>query len=77
MSVLQSTNSVSQVPSGGGNATNLSHNFTQFVADNIDQNVRTLDGNNTFHGMGIISATATMKVGDDVTLKCLPHEKSA
>lgn len=26
-----------------------------FVADNVDHNVRTLDGLNTFHGMGIIS----------------------
>ena len=31
--------------------------FTQFVADNLDHNVRTLDGLNTFHGMGIVSAT--------------------
>ena len=28
----------------------------QFVADNVDHNVRTLDGYDTFHGMGIISA---------------------
>ena len=32
--------------------------FVQFVADNVDHNVRTLDGFNTFHGMGII-ATVT------------------
>jgi len=31
--------------------------FTQFVADNFDHNVKTLDGFGTFHGMGIISAT--------------------
>ena len=30
---------------------------TQFVADNLDHNVKTLDGLNTFHGMGIVSAT--------------------
>ena len=29
-----------------------------FVADNVDHNVKTLDGFGTFHGMGIISATA-------------------
>ena len=29
--------------------------FVQFVADNVDHNVRTLDGFNTFHGMGIIA----------------------
>ena len=27
----------------------------QFVADNIDHYSRTLNGHNTFHGMGIIS----------------------
>ena len=30
--------------------------FVQFVADNADHNVATLDGHNTFHGMGIIAA---------------------
>ena len=30
--------------------------FTQYVADNADHNVRTLDGLGTFHGMGIIAA---------------------
>lgn len=29
--------------------------FTQWAADNVDHNVRTLDGSGTFHGMGIIS----------------------
>ena len=32
-------------------------NFTQWVGDNVDHNISTLDGKNTFHGMGIISAT--------------------
>lgn len=27
----------------------------QFVADNVDHNLRTIDGHNTFHGMGIIA----------------------
>lgn len=31
--------------------------FSQFVADNTDHNVQTLDGKGTFHGMGIIAAT--------------------
>lgn len=35
-----------------------SGSFVQHVADNIDHNVRTLDGLGTFHGMGII-ATVT------------------
>ena len=29
--------------------------MVQYVADNVDHNVRTIDGKNTFHGMGIIS----------------------
>ncbi|VDH88715.1 protection of telomeres protein 1 [Mytilus galloprovincialis] len=33
----------------------ICNSFIQFVADNVDHNVRTLDGNNTFHGMGIIA----------------------
>jgi len=42
-SVLQSSNSVSQVTSDDGDATDFSHNFTQFVADNVDHSVRTLE----------------------------------
>ena len=30
--------------------------FVQFVADSVDHNIRTLDGLDTFHGMGIIDA---------------------
>ena len=29
--------------------------FIQYVADNVDHNIRTLDGKDTFHGMGIIA----------------------
>ena len=35
--------------------------FLQFVADNVDHNISTIDGHNTFHGMGII-ATVTPKL---------------
>ena len=31
--------------------------FTQWVADNVDHNVATLDGQGTFHGMGIIAVS--------------------
>jgi len=31
--------------------------LTQFIADNVDHDIRTLDGSGTFHGMGIINAT--------------------
>ena len=30
--------------------------FIQFVADNVDHNIRTIDGLNTFHGMGMIAS---------------------
>ena len=30
-------------------------NSIQFVADNVDHNTATLDGRNTFHGMGMIA----------------------
>ena len=33
------------------------HSVTQWVADNVDHNVCTLDGNDTFHGMEIIAVT--------------------
>ena len=31
--------------------------FTQWVGDNVDHNLATLDGQGTFHGMGIIALT--------------------
>ena len=30
--------------------------FIQYIADNVDQNICTIDGNGTFNGMGIIAA---------------------
>ena len=37
----------------------------QYVNDNVDHNIRTLDGHNTFHGMGITAAVtpATSRTG--------------
>ena len=35
--------------------------FLQFVADNVDHNIDTIDGNNTFHGMGIIACATPGK----------------
>ena len=32
-------------------------NFIQWIAHNVDHNISTLDGKNTFHGMGIITAS--------------------
>ncbi|CAH3160575.1 unnamed protein product [Porites lobata] len=45
--------------------------FVQYVADNVDHNVRTLDGNDTFHGMGMI---ATVTPGTKPT-SCVPIRK--
>ena len=30
--------------------------FVQYVADNVEHNICTLDGHNIFHGMGMIAA---------------------
>ena len=40
--------------------TSNSQGFTQFVADNVDHNIATLNGEGTFHGMGILSATVSL-----------------
>ena len=48
-----------------------SGSFVQHIADNVDHNLRTLDGYNTFHGIGII-ATVTPKT--DVC-KLIPRMK--
>lgn len=37
-----------------------SEHFVQFIADNVDHNIATLDGHNTFHGMGIIATVTPM-----------------
>ena len=34
-------------------------NFVQWVADNVDHNIRTLTGKGTFHGMGIIAISSS------------------
>ena len=39
--------------------------FTQFVADNVDHDICTLDGTGTFHGMGIISTTVNLADSND------------
>ena len=43
--------------------------FLQFIADKIDQNTQSLDGLNTFHGMGMIKAVTP---GIKCTLKIIP-----
>ena len=44
--------------------------FTQWVADNVDHNVGSLDGHGSFHGMGIISATIS---AEDVIDRRIPR----
>jgi len=41
--------------SQGTNIPSFNGEFVQYAADNVDHNSRTLDGNNTFHGMGMIA----------------------
>lgn len=36
-----------------------------FVADNVDHNIRTIDGDKTFHGMGIIVATPSLSRAEE------------
>ena len=48
-SVVQSDNEILQCSD--------SSSFTQWAADNVDHNIATLNGKDTFHGMGILSMT--------------------
>lgn len=44
--------------------------FTQFIADNVDHNIATLDGHGTFHGMGIIASTVGgQSISTEIKLK--------
>ena len=43
--------------------------FTQFAGDNVDHNIRTLDGSRTFHGMRII-VISTPFPGNSVLREC-------
>ena len=42
--------------------------FMQAIADNVDHNMQTIDGKNTFHGMGIIVAV-TPRVDSTIAVK--------
>jgi len=39
----------------GTNILSFNGEFVQYAADNVDHNTRTLDGHDTFHGMGMIA----------------------
>ena len=55
-------------PEAPGTVTCLSYPtaFTQYMADNVDHNVCSVDGRGSLHGMGIIAATTC--ITDDVKL---------
>ena len=39
----------------GTTISNMENSFLQYIADNVDHNLRTIDGLSTFHGMGIMA----------------------
>ena len=53
--------------------------FVQYAADNVDHNTRTLDGHNTFHGMGMIAVVTpgTKHSRNVARRKVTPEEISA
>ena len=53
--------------------------FVQYAADNVDHNIRTLDGHNTFHGMGMIAVVTpgTKHSRNVARRKVTPEEISA
>ena len=63
----------------GTDIPNFSTQFIQYIADNVDHNIRILDGNNTFHGMGMIAAvTPEIKGTNQISrLNILPADIAA
>lgn len=41
----------------------------QFIADNVDHNICTLDGNETFHGIGIVAGITPGGFADNAVIK--------
>ncbi|WAR21606.1 hypothetical protein MAR_015580 [Mya arenaria] len=56
----------------------FSGEFIQKAADNVDHNIRTLDGNNTYHGMGMIASVtpATKSTNPILRANVTPHDIS-
>ena len=63
----------------GTGISNHTSEFVQYVADNVDHNLTTLDGNDTFHGMGLIATLTPGTKQTQVILrrKVNPTEVSA
>ena len=55
----------------GSVETLLQGTFTQWVADNVDHNICTLDGKDTFHGMGIIAVGTKERHHTSVNPVCI------
>ena len=54
------------------------NSFVQFIFDNADHNLLTLDGKNTFHAMGgIMTVTPSHAFSSDKTVKRLKNIPSA
>ena len=55
---------------------NYSSQFVQYVGDNVDHNIKTLDENYTFHGMGMIAAITpgTKKNNRILRVKVTPRD---
>ena len=49
--------------------------FTQYVADNVDHNLVSLDGSGSFHGMGIISVSTPTKNFTDAQQESKVHRE--
>ena len=65
------------VLSYGTDIPNYSSQFVQYVADNVDHNIKTLDGNNTFHGMGMIAAITPEIKKNNLRVKVTPRDIAA
>ena len=54
----------------------LMASLSQYAADNVDHNSRTLDGHDTFHGMGMIAVvTPGTKFSRNVTRRKVSSEE--
>ena len=64
---METENIIPDIPSGS---------FGQWSADNVDHNTRTLDGKNTFHGMGIIASITPSLESPTIAIGRLNAKKS-
>ena len=67
------------VLSYGTDIPDYSSQFVQYVADNVDHNIRTIDGNNSFHGVGMIAAITpdVRKSNPMIRMKVTPKDVAA